>query len=435
MISKKYQKKTNRSRRNLQDLSGNTVKVTLGGGQAKFQMVLPMDEVTDMMAIEIEKMASQAGILMMKALLDEEVEGLVGPRHNHDQDRQAYRWGNEEGHVVFAGRKVAIDRPRVRSKGGNEIPLERYQYFRNPQRLQEAVEQKIIRRVSCREYEGVIDDLCDGYGIDKSSVSRQWKAASSKKLKQMLERDLSELGICVIFLDGKEFHDYTLITALGVDSEGRKHILGLWPGATENADVCGSLLDELMERGLPADEQYLFVLDGSKALHKAVVSRFGSQALIQRCRIHKERNIKSYLPQEKHKLLSLKLKKAWGMTDYAKAQKELYRIRDWLAKINRAAAHSLEEGLEETLTVTKLKLPASLQRLFSQTNMIESAFSLADDLCHNVKSWRDGNMAWRWAGTVLLEAEKRFRRIRGYRDMPFLLKALQKLIAKGKTVA
>ncbi len=434
-MSKKYQKKTNRSRRNLQDLSGNSVKVTLGDAQAEFQLILPMNELTDMIAVEIEKVASQAGILMMKALIDEEVECLVGPRHSHDQKRQAYRWGSEEGHVIFAGRKVAIARPRVRSTDGNELPLRRYQSFRNPQRMQEAVEQKIVRRVSCRDYEGAIDDLCEGYGIDKSSVSRQWKAASTKKLKQVLERDLSGLGICVIFLDGKEFHDHTLITALGVDSEGQKHILGLWPGAMENAKVCGALLDELLERGLPEAEDYLFVIDGSKALQKAIQSRFGSQALIQRCRIHKERNIKSYLPKEKHKLLSLKLRKAWGMTEYAQAKKELYRIHDWLAEINLAAAHSLEEGLEETLTVIKLKLPASLRRLFSQTNIIESAFSLTDDLCRNVKRWRDGNMAWRWAGTVLLEAEKRFRRIRGYRDMPFLLKALKKLVAKDKTVA
>ncbi len=434
-MSKKYQKKTKRSRRQKQDLSGSNVNAQIDGGRVEFQLTLPMNELMTQVAGEIEKLASQAGILMMKAMIDEEVEYLVGPRHAHDENRAAYRWGTEEGHVVFAGRKVAIERPRVRGKDGNEIPLRRYQSFRNPQRMQDSVQEKVLRRVSCRDYEGVIDDLCDGYGVDKSSVSRQWKAASSKQLKEMLERDLSKIGISVILLDGKYFHDHMLVTALGVDFEGNKHVLGLMPGATENATVCGELLDDLIERGLSVEENYLFVIDGSKALKKAIVSRFGSRALIQRCRLHKERNIQSYLPKEKHKQLALKLKKAWGMTNYGKAKMELYKVHDWLAEINLAAAHSLEEGLEETLTVNRLKLPDSLRRTMCQTNMIESAFSLTGDLCRNVKRWRDANMAWRWAGTVLLEAEKRFNRIRGHREMPFLLKALKKIVAKDKNVA
>lgn len=434
-MSKKYRKKITRSRRKLQEFDDHTVKVDLGDGQATFQMVLPMNPLMSEVAGAIEQAACQAGILMMKAMIDEEVEQWAGAKGTHDDLMPAYRWGQEEGHVVFMGRKVALEKPRIRRKDGGEIPLSRYQAFRHPKRMDRAVGQKILRRVSTRDYEGVLDDVCDGYGIDKSSVSRHWKAASAQQLKIMLERNLSDMNISVITLDGKSFHDYMLIAAIGVDFEGRKHVLGLWPGATENAQVCGELLDNLIERGLSTQEKYLFVLDGSKALKKAVTSRFGKQALIQRCRIHKERNIKSHLPKQYHRLLSMKLKSAWGMTDYIQAKQELQKVHDWLATINIAAAHSLEEGMEETMTVTKLKLPAALHRTLCNTNIIESAFSLTDDLCRNVKRWRDANMAWRWAGTVLQEAERRFRRIRGFRAMPMLLNALNKVVAENQDVA
>lgn len=435
MMSKKYQKKTNRSRRKLQKMDDQTVTVDMSDGQATFQMILPMNALLAEVARSIEQMACQAGLLMMKAMIEEEVEQLAGPKGSHNDQRPGYRWGKEEGHTVFMGRKVALEKPRVRNKTGGELPLRRYQAFRHPQRMAQAVQEKVLRRVSTRDYEGVIGDICDGYGIDKSSVSRHWTAASAQQLKEMLERNISDLGIAVILLDGKIFYDYTLIAAIGVDFEGRKHVLGLWPGATENADVCGELLDNLIERGLSVQEKYLFILDGSKALKKAVSSRFGKQALIQRCRIHKETNIKNHLSPEHHKLLSMKLKAAWGETDYLQARKELQKVHDWLATINIAAACSLEEGFEETLTVNKMKLPADLHRTFCCTNIIESAFSLTGDLCRNVKRWRNANMAWRWAGTILLEAEKRFNRIRGYREMPLLMNALKKTVVTNQNVA
>ena len=434
-MGKSYQRKTRRSRRKVQDLQNQTVTVDLGEGKASFQMVLPMNPLLLDVAGAIEQTASQAGLLMMKALIDEEVEQIAGERYTHQTDRQATRWGHDEGHVIFAGRKVALPRPRVRSVEGREIPLTRYQAFAHPQRMQEAVSQRILRRVSTRDYAGVLDEVCDGYGIQKSSVSRHWKAASSQQLQQMLERPLGELDLCVLFLDGKEFHDFTLIVALGVDRQGRKHVLGLWSGATENAVVCGALLDDLIARGLSVDKPYLFILDGAKALKKAVVSRFGSKGLIQRCRVHKKRNIQKYLPQKYHGMLSLKLRMAWGMTEYDKALQELRKVHDWLASINQAAAASLEEGMEETLTINRLGLPPQLRRLFSSTNIIESCFSRAGDLCRGVKRWRDGNMAQRWAGTVLLEAESRFRRIQAYGQLPVLINALTSTLDKQEAVA
>jgi len=434
-MGKSYQRKTRRSRRKVQDLQHQSVTVDLAGGKASFQMVLPMSSLLLEVAGAIEQTASQAGLLMMKALIDEEVEQVAGSRYTHQTDRQATRWGHDEGHVIFAGRKVALPRPRVRSAEGREIPLTRYQAFAHPQRMQEAVSQRILRRVSTRDYAGVLDEVCDGYGIQKSSVSRHWKAASSHQLKQLLERPLGELDLCVLFLDGKEFHDFTLVAALGVDRQGRKHVLGLWSGATENAVVCGALLDDLIARGLSVDKPYLFILDGAKALKKAVTSRFGTKTLIQRCRVHKKRNIQKYLPQKYHGMLSLKLRMAWGMTEYDQALQELRKVHDWLASINQAAAASLEEGMEETLTINRLGLPLQLRRLFSSTNIIESCFSRAGDLCRGVKHWRDGNMAQRWAGTVLLEAETRFRRIQAYSQLPLLINALNQTLDKQEAAA
>lgn len=435
MMGKSYQRKTSRSKRKMQSLPEGTVSVETADGQARFQMVLPMNLLLFDVATEIERTASQAGLLMMKALIDEEVERRAGQRYTHQPDRQAQRWGHDEGAVVFAGRKVAMPRPRVRSVEGHEVPLQRYQAFAHPHRMEQAVSQRILRRVSTRDYAGVLDDVCDGYGIDKSSVSRQWKAASSRQLQQLVERSLRDLDLCVLFLDGKEFHDFTLVVALGVDRQGRKHVLGLWPGATENAEVCGALLDDLLERGLSKDQTYLFVLDGAKALHKAVRHRFGDKTLIQRCRLHKRRNVEKHLPQKYHGMLALKLRVAWEMTDYEQARQELQKVHDWLASINQAAAQSLEEGFEETLTINRLNLSPQLRRLLASTNIIESCLSRVGDGCRNVKHWRDANMARRWVGAVLLEAEERFHRVQGYQEMPLLIQALGKAVDTKEAVA
>jgi transposase-like protein len=436
MMSKYYQTRTNRSKRKLRNLDGQAVTVELADGKACFQMVLPMSEALFDVARAIEQTASDAGLLMMKGLIDEEVEHLAGGRYQHNDGRPAVRWGKEEGHLIFAGRKVAMKKPRVRSADGDEeLPLRRWDAFAHPARMEQSVSGRILRRVSCRDYAGVIDDICDGYGIDKSSVSRRWQSASAEQLKQLMERRLETIDICVVLVDGKEFHDYTVITALGIDAQGYKHVLGLWPGATENSIVCGALLDNLIERGLSVEKKYLFVIDGSKALKKGITDRFGVSALIQRCRIHKERNICGYLPKKYHRLLAMKLRAAFGMTDYDEALKELRKVHDWLASISEAAAGSLDEGFEELLTVHKLKLSGLHKKLLGSTNMIESCLSIVNDLCRNVKHWRNENMAVRWAGTVLLEAEKRFYRMKGHRELPLLVEALNGKVDNKEAVA
>jgi len=435
-MGKYYQTRTNRSKRKLHNLDGKAVTVEVADGKACFQMVLPMSEALFDVARAIEQTASEAGLLLMKSLIDEEVEQLAGGRYRHNPNRQAVRWGKEEGHVVFAGRKVAMEKPRVRTAdGAEEFDLRRWDAFAHPARMEQSIASRILRRVSCRDYAGTIDDICDGYGIDKSAVSRQWQSASAEQLKQLMERRLDTLDICVLLLDGKEFHDYTLITALAIDTQGYKHVLGIRPGATENSQICGALLDDLIERGLSAQKRYLFILDGSKALKKAVTDRFGVSALIQRCRIHKERNIRGYLPKKHHRLLAMKLRVAFGMTDYNDALKELGKVHDWLMSVSEAAANSLQEGFEELLTVHKLKLSALHKKLLGSTNMIESCLSIVNDLCRNVKHWQNENMAVRWAGSVLLEAEKRFYRMKGHRELPMLVEAVHRYVDSQEAVA
>jgi len=247
-MGKSYQRKTRRSRRKLQDLQNRTVMGDVAKGKATFQMVLPMRPLLSEVAGAIEQTATQAGLLMMKALIDEEVEQIAGVRYGPPADRQATRGGQDEGHVMFCGRKVAVRRPRVRSVEGHEVPLPRYQAFAHPERREEAVSQRILRRVSTRDYAGVLDDVCDGYGIQKSSVSRHWKAASRQQRKEMRERPLGDLDLCVLFLDGKEFHDFTLIAAEGPQEGGRQ------PLRLPDADPTLPGAQETQHPEVPAEE-------------------------------------------------------------------------------------------------------------------------------------------------------------------------------------
>jgi putative transposase len=436
MMSASYKCKTDRSRRKLQAVNTNGISVQMNGRQATFQLVLPLPELLSDVASTLEQAGHQLGLALMMRLVEDEVESHAGKRNAMRDGLPAVRWGTEDGHVVYGGQKVAVKRPRVRDPQANqEVPLASWQAFSHPARLEQSVEHQVLRRVSCRDYEGTVGTLCDGYGIDKSSVSRQWMAASAQRLRQLMERPIHDLDLLAIFLDGKEFHGTTVIVALGVDSKGVKHVLGLWSGATENSVVCGALLDELIERGLSPDKAYLFVLDGSKALKKAVRDRWGSRCWIQRCWLHKRRNVEKYLQKQHHKLLRLKLKAAMGMTEYDQAHKELGKVVFWLREISHAAADSLEEGLDDLVTVHRLKLSWTLRQVLGTTNLIESLFSVVGELSRNVKHWRGEKMASRWAAATLLEAERRFHRVHGYQEIGKLKTALESAIDSGHAVA
>jgi transposase-like protein len=385
-----------------------------------FQFDLPMLEMILETKAEIEALSAQAGLKIIHHFLGEEIQQRCGP---HGQ-QSAYRHGNQPGYIVYAGRKVSIPKPRVRTKGGGEIRLQSYQAFQQDGRMQRAVARKLTHQVSTRNYAAAIDDCLAGYGIDKSSVSRQWKAATTAELQKLVQRPVPA-DLVALLIDGQYFRRECLIVALGVDKTGQKHVLGLWHGATENSTLVRELLADLRERGLNTEATLLVVLDGAKALFKGVREVFGERALIQRCRVHKLRNVLEHLPLEKRQQAAWRLRGAWAKPTPEEALKELRAGVKWLDTISPNAARSLEEGLEETLTVTRLGLHESLVRTFSSTNLIESCFARTESWTGRVKRWRGANMVLRWGAAALLFAEKGFHRVRGYEQLNQLIEALR----------
>jgi transposase-like protein len=384
-----------------------------------FQFDLPLLEMILQTKAEIEALSAQAGLKIIHHFLEEEIQQRCG---SHGE-QVAYRHGTQPGYVVYAGRKVVIPKPRLRAKGGGELRLQSYQAFQQNGRMQRAVARKLTHQVSTRNYAAAIDDCLAGYGIDKSSVSRQWKAATVAELQKLIQRPVPA-DLVALLIDGQYFRKECLIVALGVDKEGQKHVLGLWHGATENSTLVRELLADLRERGLNTEAAILVVLDGAKALYKGVREVFGERALIQRCRVHKLRNVLDHLPLEKRAQAVWRLRGAWAKTTPEEALKELRGCVKWLDTISPNAARSLEEGLEETLTVTRLGLPEPLVRTFSSTNLIESCFARTEAWTQRVKRWRNGKMVLRWGAAALLFAEKGFRRVRGHDHMHQLVATL-----------
>jgi len=385
-----------------------------------FQLDLPMLEIILQSKAEVEALSAQAGLKIIHHFLEEEIQQRCGPRGQ----QSAYRHGQQPGYVVFAGRKVSIAKPRLRAKAGKELRLKSYEAFQQDGRMQRAVARKLTHQVSTRNYAAAIDDCLEGYGIDKSSVSRQWKVATTAELQKLVQRPIPA-DLVALLIDGQSFRKQWLIVALGVDKQAQKHVLGLWEGATENSTLVRELLADLRERGLNTEATMLVVIDGAKALCKGVREIFGERALIQRCRVHKLRNVLEHLPLEKRSQAAWRLRGAWAKSTPEEALKELRVCVKWLDPISPSAARSLEEGLEETLTVTRLGLHESLVRTFSSTNLIESCFARTKSWTSRVKRWRGARMVLRWGAAALLFAEKGFRRVRGHDHLSQLLQALQ----------
>lgn len=386
----------------------------------RLQLDLPMLEVILQTRAEVEALSAQAGLKIIHHFLEQEIAQRCGA---HGQ-QSAYRHGSQPGYVVFGGRKVSISKPRLRAKAGPELVLKSYQAFQQDGRMQRAVARKLTHQVSTRNYAAAIDDCLAGYGIDKSSVSRQWKAATAAELQKLCQRPVPA-DLVALLIDGQYFRKECLIVALGVDKQGGKHVLGLWQGATENSTLVRELLADLRERGLNTEAALLVVLDGAKALYKGVREVFGERALIQRCRVHKLRNVLEHLPLEKRSQAAWRLRGAWAKATAEGAFKELRACVKWLETISPSAARSLEEGLQETLTVSRLGLHESLVRSFSSTNLIESCFARTQSWTSRVKRWRGATMVLRWGAAALLFAEKGFRRVRGCDHLNQLIEALQ----------
>lgn len=367
------------------------------------------------------------GLNVIKTMMEEEVTQYVGPKGKHNSERKAYRHGKEQGQIVLGGRKVKIEHPRVRTIDGKELVLQTYKMFHDEDILGQMAMERMLYGLSTRQYSKGLEPVgssLDVKDISKSTISRHFIERTKTALSEMLTRRLDSLDIVALYIDGVVMADHTVIVAMGLDSDGYKHILGLWEGATENATICKQLLTDLVDRGLCSDKGLLVIIDGSKVLRAAVRDTFGQNALVQRCQVHKKRNVLDHLPENQHDWVKRKLDKAWNIEDASRAEKELKALANELHKDYPGAAASLLEGLEETLTVKRLGLPDLLTRTLSSTNPIESAFDIVRSLSRNVKRWKNGEQVLRWSAAGLLEAEKHFHRINGYKDIPILREAL-----------
>jgi putative transposase len=373
------------------------------------QMILPLADIVGLLQEGVGNLLRHAGLELMHLVMDEEVKSLAGERHEQHEGRRAHRWGQEDGYCVVDGQKVPIRKTRLRTPGKREQRLGSYELFQRSGPLQAGVWDKMMRGLSTRNYGAVVKDFQDAYGIEKSAVSENFIEASREKVKQLMERPLGELRLCAVLIDGTPFKDRQMIAALGIGCDGTKTVLGIREGATENTTVVSALLSELVERGLDFSTPRLYVLDGGKALHAAVRRHAGEAALFQRCQVHKKRNVVDHLPDEYKADVKKKLQNAYAMAEYADAKCALEKLHRELMDLNPSAARSLEEGMEETLTVHKLRVPDQLRRTLSSTNVIESAFSIVETVCRNVKRWRPGDQIERWVASGLLVAERQFR--------------------------
>jgi transposase-like protein len=325
----------------------------------------------------------------------------------------------------MGGQKVQVHRQRLRDKQKKEVHLTSYERFQDEDRRTQAVFTRLVAGVSSRAYAKTVEEFGKGYGISKSVISRKTVEATAEQLRTLCERDLSKLDICVLVIDGVHVGETVHIVALGVETSGKKHILGVRQGSTENSQVCTELFEDLVQRGLQTERPMLVIIDGSKALRSAVDRFFGNRAVVQRCQVHKRRNVLYHLPDRYHAEYKRKIQSAYSMTSYEDAKSALKRTIEQLERINESAALSLEEGLEETLAVHRLQLPEILRKSFSTSNMIESAFSQGSTVMRNVKRWSNNNQIQRWVATSLLQSENKFRRIRGFKSMSVLVTSLE----------
>jgi len=406
-----------------QDKSKQKFEV-IGKRELLAEVPLPMIEVWEELQTQVEQLTGEAGLRIIGAILENEVTRRVGPPHRPGPTSGAVRWGHQSGYVMFGGQKVAVERPRVRTREGQEVELDSYARLQHDGRRQRAVREGIVAGLTSRNYRRAVQSVVDGYGIEKSSVSREFVAASAAQLQELCEKKLEGLDLVAILIDGIHLGQQVLVVALGLETSGEKHVLGLWQGATENTTVVKELLEDLVARGLDPERRYLFVIDGAKALRAGIERVFGARAEVQRCQIHKRRNVKEHLPKNAQGDYDRRIRNAYAMTDYAAAKAELEKIFRQLERINPSAARSLEEGMEETLTVHRLGVGWLLRRTLASTNPIESCLSTVERVARNVKRWREGDQPLRWTATGLLEAEKKFRRIKGYQEILVLKERL-----------
>ncbi len=383
-----------------------------------------------------------AGQQVLGAMMEQDREDLCGPRWKRDPDRRAGRSGTTRSEVTLGGRRIAIPRPRVRSMEGEEMELPSFAFASKRDPLDRHTLNAVACGISSRKYARSLDPLSeeiDERAISKSAVSRRYVAMTTKQMTSWLTTPLGDRHFPIVMIDGIHMGDHLVLIALGIDFEGKKQVLGLREGDTENGQVARALLRDLVERGLDQERARLFVIDGAKALTSAIVKVFGPLAKIQRCQIHKRRNILGHLPERLHENVKAVLKEAWGLGDADMAKRRLERLASSLRAGHPGAAESVLEGLDATLTLQKLDIGDTLYKKLRSTNAIENLNSGIATYSKNVKRWQGGSMVVRWVSAAIVEAEKKFRPVQGWRDIKKLVQALtaveQEQQAKVKRVA
>ena len=372
------------------------------------------------------------GLGVLEELMAEEVEDVCGPKGKHDPDRVAYRHGSDDGEVTLGGRRVGIERPRMRSKDGEqELPLRTYEHFASRDQLSRVVLERMLAGVSTRRYRRLQEPVGEqveqtARSTSKSAVSRTFVARTKEALLDLMARRLEDVRLAVLMIDGVGLKDHTCVVALGITTDGVKIPLGLWEGSTENKTVVTALLSNLVDRGLDVEQGVLVVIDGSKALRAAVNDVLGKRTPVQRCVCHKERNVLDHLPERDRDLIKRRLRRAWAETHHDRALEQLQTLAAELDRSHPGAAASLREGMAETLTVTRLGVKGKLRKTLETTNPCESMIECVRRTSRNVKHWQNGEMCLRWTAAGMLEAEQQFRRVIGHAEIAKLAIAVER---------
>ncbi len=377
--------------------------------------------------IEAIQLLIPLGLQAVTDELQQAVVDLAGERYQRKAPGQPLRrWGSQRGSVYLGDQKLPVDVPRVRNVGDDtEVLLGAYQALQTPRNMDQGLLLRMLKGIATRNYDACAETVPEAFGLSSSTVSRRYVKATARKLAQFQERCLEDYDLVALFLDGKSFADEQIIIALGVTLDGRKIPLGFVQAATENERVCRRFLADLVDRGLQYEAGLLVVIDGAKGLYKAVMSALKGHACVQRCQYHKRKNVVSYLPKCEQDRLRHKMEAAYSKPTYEGAKKALDALKPELELMNQSALSSLEEGMEETLTLHRLGLMSTLSQSFRTTNCIENVNSLLQQLTHNVRRWTNSSQRHRWVATALLDIEPRLRRIKGCRHLPMLRQALQ----------
>jgi transposase-like protein len=422
----------------------NTVSRAKQAGKVGKGRVTPINKHSRrFIATSVLELGVLAAVEKLADFFEEDVLELVGvERYQRGDKRTASRYGSTVGQLPLGGQKLRVMRPRVRMDG-KEVTLPTYAHFSAHEQLDERALRQVVAGVASRRYkssletDGISDDT---FGASKSAMNRRFVAITAKRLDEWLARRLDGEGeeYLVIMIDGINLGESVVIAALGITVDGYKRVLGTWEGATENAVVCQMLLNDLVQRGLDPTVSRLFVLDGAKALHKAVRDTFGKRAKVQRCQIHKIRNVKQHLPKELHASVEQAMRQAYKSSELKTAEKQLQNLVQRLQDGHPRASSSLAEGLEETLTVVDMNLPLGLRRLLASTNISENINATLRSITGNVKRWRNGRMVVRWVATGFIYAERHLRRLHGHTQLLVLqerLRANDRELDKDKKVA